>query len=96
MQLRLDHPHHTLFKDVCVAPTLSLAEVIVPGYVRNDLYITLQSAEISKGSKMSDKNVEVTVRAYDSEGNQLKVKLSHIFEQCMSSHSRQRGFPSGF
>uniref|UniRef100_A0A6A7FSL4 Dedicator of cytokinesis protein 1 isoform X2 n=2 Tax=Hirondellea gigas TaxID=1518452 RepID=A0A6A7FSL4_9CRUS len=74
--LRQEHPHYLPFKEVPVAPRLDLAEVIVPGYVRNDLYVTLLGAEVSRGSKMSDRNVEVTVRAYDNNNKQLMGVLS--------------------
>lgn len=40
---------------------MGFPEVILPGDVRNDLYLTLISGEFSKGSKSTDKNVEVTV-----------------------------------
>lgn len=40
---------------------MGFPEVILPGDVRNDLYLTLISGEFNKGSKSTDKNVEVTV-----------------------------------
>lgn len=40
---------------------MGFPEVILPGDVRNDLYLTLISGEFSKGSKSTDKNVEVMV-----------------------------------
>lgn len=47
---------------------MGFPEVILPGDVRNDLYLTLVSGEFSKGSKTTDKNVEVTVKVCNEEG----------------------------
>ena len=73
-QLHREHPHYRPFKEVQVAPRLILAEVIVPGYVRNDLYLTLIGADVTKEfSKLNDRNVEVIVRVYDEDNVQIKV-----------------------
>ncbi|XP_050707802.1 dedicator of cytokinesis protein 1-like isoform X3 [Eriocheir sinensis] len=55
-------------REVPVAYRLGLSDVIMPGDVRNDLYVTLQSGEFSRGAKTSDRNVEVTVRICDQSG----------------------------
>lgn len=47
---------------------MGFPEVILPGDVRNDLYLTLVSGEFSKGSKTSDKNIEVTVVVCNEKG----------------------------
>lgn len=47
---------------------MGFPEVIFPGDVRNDFYLTLVSGEFSKGSKGSDKNIEVTVVVCDAKG----------------------------
>ena len=52
---------------------MGFPEVILPGDVRNDLYLTLQSGEFSKGSKSTDKNVEVTVCVCKENGQILEV-----------------------
>lgn len=52
---------------------MGFPEVILPGDVRNDLYLTLQSGEFSKGSKSTDKNVEVTVCVCKENGQVLEV-----------------------
>ncbi|XP_063609034.1 dedicator of cytokinesis protein 1-like isoform X2 [Penaeus indicus] len=67
-QLREDNPHYVSLRDVPVAYRLGLSDVIMPGDVRNDLYITLLSGEFSRGTKTSDRNVEVTVRVCDEKG----------------------------
>lgn len=53
---------------------MGFPEVILPGDVRNDLYLTLISGEFSKGSKSTDKNVEVTVGE-----NLFKKKLFFVY-----------------
>lgn len=52
---------------------MGFPEVILPGDVRNDLYLTLISGEFNKGSKSTDKNVEVTV------SNIKKLIFSNMF-----------------
>lgn len=56
-----------------MAYRLGLSDVIMPGDVRNDLYITLLSGEFSRGTKTSDRNVEVTVRVCDDKGKIIPV-----------------------
>lgn len=47
---------------------MGFPEVILPGDVRNDLYLTLVAGEFSRGNKSSDKNVEVTTVVCDEHG----------------------------
>ncbi|XP_071513992.1 dedicator of cytokinesis protein 2 isoform X2 [Panulirus ornatus] len=68
-QLQEDNAHYVALRDVPVALRLGLSDVIMPGDVRNDLYITLLSGEFSRGAKTCDRNVEVTVRICDEKGN---------------------------
>lgn len=58
--MRDENPHLVL-GNVAIARKMGFPEVILPGDVRNDLYLTLIGGEFSKGSKSTDKNVEVTV-----------------------------------
>lgn len=58
--MRDENPHLVL-GNVAIARKMGFPEVILPGDVRNDLYLTLINGEFSKGSKSTDKNVEVTV-----------------------------------
>lgn len=55
---------------------MGFPEVILPGDVRNDLYLTLVSGEFSKGSKSTDKNVEVTVRVCNEKGQSIPVSMN--------------------
>lgn len=47
---------------------MGFPEVIFPGDIRNDLYLTLVSGEFSKGTKSTDKNIEVTVVVCNDKG----------------------------
>ncbi|XP_012257396.2 dedicator of cytokinesis protein 1 isoform X1 [Athalia rosae] len=66
-QVREENPHLVL-GNVAIARKMGFPEVILPGDVRNDLYLTLNSGEFSKGSKTTDKNVEVTVKVCNEFG----------------------------
>ncbi|PSN51994.1 Dedicator of cytokinesis protein 1 [Blattella germanica] len=69
-QVREENPHLVL-GNVTIARKMGFPEVILPGDVRNDLYLTLMSGEFSKGSKSTDKNVEVTVRVCNEKGQSI-------------------------
>ncbi|KAL9893363.1 dedicator of cytokinesis protein myoblast city isoform 3-T4 [Glossina fuscipes fuscipes] len=59
-QIREDFPR-LLHTNVPIARKMGFPEVILPGDVRNDLYLTLCSGEFSRLTKTSEKNVEVSV-----------------------------------
>ncbi|KAM9027371.1 dedicator of cytokinesis protein 2-like isoform 3-T3 [Ara ararauna] len=65
------HPH-LVDRSTVVARKLGYPEVIMPGDVRNDIYLTLVQGEFDKGSKKTQKNVEVTVCVCDEEGHVLQ------------------------
>ncbi|XP_071866662.1 dedicator of cytokinesis protein myoblast city isoform X3 [Bombus fervidus] len=69
-QVRDENPHLVL-GNVAIARKMGFPEVILPGDVRNDLYLTLISGEFNKGSKSTDKNVEVTVKVCNEFGVQI-------------------------
>ncbi|GFG33105.1 hypothetical protein Cfor_10663, partial [Coptotermes formosanus] len=69
-QVREENPHLVL-GNVTIARKMGFPEVILPGDVRNDLYLTLVCGEFSKGSKSTDKNVEVTVRVCNEKGQRI-------------------------
>lgn len=67
-QIKDEFPH-LVHGNVAFARKMGFPEVIFPGDVRNDLYLTLVSGEFTKGSsKGSDKNIEVTVVVCDEKG----------------------------
>ncbi|KAK9692481.1 DHR-2, Lobe A [Popillia japonica] len=69
-QVREENPHLVL-GNVSIARKMGFPEVILPGDVRNDLYLMLQQGEFPKGNKTSDKNVEVIVKVCNEKGEQI-------------------------
>ncbi|XP_044753163.1 dedicator of cytokinesis protein 1 [Coccinella septempunctata] len=74
-QVREEHPHLVL-GNVSLARKMGFPEVILPGDIRNDLYLTLVSGEFTKGNKTSDKNVEVTVTVCNENGKAIPGVIS--------------------
>nr|CAD7456332.1 unnamed protein product [Timema tahoe] len=74
-QVREENPHLVL-GNVAIARKMGFPEVILPGDVRNDLYLTLVGGEFSKGSKLADKNVEVTVVVCNERGQSIPGVMS--------------------
>ncbi|NXE57469.1 DOCK2 protein, partial [Casuarius casuarius] len=89
-QVRKDHPH-LVDRSTVVARKLGYPEVIMPGKrdaaavpgcggpgdVRNDIYLTLVQGEFDKGSKKTQKNVEVTVCVCDEAGSVVPNVIYH-------------------
>ncbi|XP_074109684.1 dedicator of cytokinesis spg isoform X2 [Cotesia typhae] len=69
-QVRDEHPH--LFKNLCLTRKLGFSDVIMPGDVRNDLYLRLERGEFERGGKSTGKNIEVTMLVLDAEGKPLE------------------------
>lgn len=74
-EVREKHPHLVSIT-TNISRKTGFPEVILPGDVRNDLYLTLVSGEFAKGAKTSDKNVEVTVKACNDKGVLLPGVIS--------------------
>ncbi|KAG5888711.1 hypothetical protein JTB14_035776 [Gonioctena quinquepunctata] len=74
-QVREENPHLVL-GNVSIARKMGFPEVILPGDVRNDLYLTLLGGEFTKGNKTSDKNVEVIVRVCNEKGQAIPGVIS--------------------
>uniref|UniRef100_H2M4C3 Dedicator of cytokinesis 4b n=1 Tax=Oryzias latipes TaxID=8090 RepID=H2M4C3_ORYLA len=60
-------------RGVSITRKLGFSDIIMPGEMRNDLYITLERGEFEKGGKSVARNVEITVYVLDSDGQILKV-----------------------
>uniref|UniRef100_A0A8D0GPJ8 Dedicator of cytokinesis 5 n=1 Tax=Sphenodon punctatus TaxID=8508 RepID=A0A8D0GPJ8_SPHPU len=60
---------HLVDRSTAVARKMGFPEIILPGDVRNDIYVTLIHGEFDKGKKKTPKNVEVTMSVHDEEGN---------------------------
>lgn len=56
-QVREENP--LLFKNICLTKKLGFSDVIMPGDVRNDLYLKLERGEFERGGKSTGKNIEV-------------------------------------
>uniref|UniRef100_A0A1L8DMR3 Putative signaling protein n=1 Tax=Nyssomyia neivai TaxID=330878 RepID=A0A1L8DMR3_9DIPT len=66
-QIREEYPH-LVHGNVPIARKMGFPEVIFPGDVRNDLYLTLVNGEFSKGVKSGDKNIEILVSVCNEKG----------------------------
>ncbi|XP_051163357.1 dedicator of cytokinesis protein 3 isoform X2 [Leptopilina boulardi] len=72
-QVREENP--LLFKNICLTKKLGFSDVIMPGDVRNDLYLRLERGEFERGGKSTGKNIEVTILVLDAEGQPLEGSL---------------------
>lgn len=50
---------------------------LLPGDIRNDLYLTLERGDFERGGKSVQKNIEVTVYVLYADGEILKVNTQH-------------------
>uniref|UniRef100_A0A8D0T0J8 Dedicator of cytokinesis 5 n=1 Tax=Sus scrofa TaxID=9823 RepID=A0A8D0T0J8_PIG len=66
---------HLVDRSTAIARKMGFPEIILPGDVRNDIYVTLIHGEFDKGKKKTPKNVEVTMSVYDEEGRLLEVRI---------------------
>lgn len=74
-QVKEEYPH-LISKNVAFARKLGFPELIFPGDVRNDLYVTLVSGEFVKGIKNSDKNLEVIVHVCNDVGEIMNANIT--------------------
>ncbi|EMP25230.1 Dedicator of cytokinesis protein 4 [Chelonia mydas] len=61
---------------VSITRKLGFSNIIMPGEMRNDLYITIERGEFEKGGKSVARNVEVMMHIVDSCGQILKDFIS--------------------
>nr|XP_058927691.1 dedicator of cytokinesis protein 5 isoform X2 [Kogia breviceps] len=66
---------HLVDRSTAIARKMGFPEIILPGDVRNDIYVTLIHGEFDKGKKKTPKNVEVTMSVYDEEGGLLEKAI---------------------
>uniref|UniRef100_A0A6J0SQS5 Dedicator of cytokinesis protein 2 isoform X1 n=1 Tax=Pogona vitticeps TaxID=103695 RepID=A0A6J0SQS5_9SAUR len=66
-QIRKDYPH-LVDRTTVVARKLGFPEIIMPGDIRNDIYITLMYGDLDKFNKTTQRNIEVNVCVCDEEG----------------------------
>lgn len=74
-QIKEDFPR-LLHTNIPIARKMGFPEVILPGDVRNDLYLTLCSGEFSRSAKTSEKNVEVSISVCNEHGHTMPGVLS--------------------
>jgi len=60
-----------LFQGSTITRKMGFPDVIMPGDVRNDLFLTLERGEFERGGKNTGKNILVTVVVLDVTGNVL-------------------------
>ncbi|KAL8560337.1 hypothetical protein ACOMHN_006068 [Nucella lapillus] len=75
-QVKEEHMH-LLLPGTAVARKMGFPEVIMPGDVRNDIYLTLRYGEFTRGAKTTDKNVEVAIYVCDHKGDVMKDVISY-------------------
>ncbi|XP_007936972.1 dedicator of cytokinesis protein 5 [Orycteropus afer afer] len=66
---------HLVDRSTSIARKMGFPEIILPGDVRNDIYVTLIHGEFDKGKKKTPKNVEVTMSVYDEDGKLLEKAI---------------------
>ncbi|BES96770.1 dedicator of cytokinesis [Nesidiocoris tenuis] len=69
-QVREENP--LLLKNITLTKKLGFPDVIMPGDVRNDLYICVEKGEFERGGKSTAKNIEVSVMVLDNQGNTIE------------------------
>uniref|UniRef100_A0A8C7XX72 Dedicator of cytokinesis 2 n=1 Tax=Oryzias sinensis TaxID=183150 RepID=A0A8C7XX72_9TELE len=74
VQIRKEYPH-LVDRSTVVARKLGFPEIIMPGDVRNDIYLTIQSGDFDKYNKTTQKNVEVIMWVCDEEGKVIQNSI---------------------
>ncbi|CDQ71479.1 unnamed protein product [Oncorhynchus mykiss] len=67
VQIRKEYPH-LVDRSTVVARKLGFPEIIMPGDIRNDIYLTLCTGDFDKYNKTTQKNMEVIMMVCDEEG----------------------------
>uniref|UniRef100_A0A8C5CBA8 Dedicator of cytokinesis 5 n=1 Tax=Gadus morhua TaxID=8049 RepID=A0A8C5CBA8_GADMO len=73
-QVRKDYPHF-VDRATAIVGKMGFPEIILPGNVRNDIYVTLLHGEFDRGKKKTPKNVEVIVSVQDNDGNPMEKAI---------------------
>ena len=88
--LKRDLPNLKDAKMTTVAHKLGFPDIILPGYVRNDIYVTLSQSQFDKGEKRAERNVEVSIVVRDNDGKLIPVRVlvwGHMYAQHMHTRS---------
>lgn len=73
-QVQKDYPHF-VDRTTAIVRKMGFPEIILPGYVRNDIYVTLLQGEFDRGKKKTPKNVEVMMSVLDEDGNPMEKAI---------------------
>ncbi|KAG8128319.1 hypothetical protein E2320_015172, partial [Naja naja] len=74
-QIRREYP--IIFnRGVSITRKIGFPDVIMPGDIRNDLYLTLEKGDFERGGKSVQKNIEVTMYVLYADGEILKDCIS--------------------
>ena len=71
---------HLVVGRPCIARKIGFPELILPNDVRNDLYVNVYSAELSRLSKTADRNVEVS---FENPGSQVPNYLKQVVVEAV-------------
>uniref|UniRef100_A0A673WTG8 Dedicator of cytokinesis 2 n=1 Tax=Salmo trutta TaxID=8032 RepID=A0A673WTG8_SALTR len=74
VQIRKEYPH-LVDRSTVVARKLGFPEIIMPGDIRNDIYLTLWTGDFDKYNKTTQKNMEVIMMVCDEEGKANSICL---------------------
>uniref|UniRef100_A0A8C4LZB7 Dedicator of cytokinesis 3 n=1 Tax=Equus asinus asinus TaxID=83772 RepID=A0A8C4LZB7_EQUAS len=74
-QIRRENPM-TFNRGLAITRKLGFPDVIMPGDIRNDLYLTLEKGDFERGGKSVQKNIEVTMYVLYADGEILKDCIS--------------------
>uniref|UniRef100_A0A8C2AV51 Dedicator of cytokinesis 5 n=1 Tax=Cyprinus carpio TaxID=7962 RepID=A0A8C2AV51_CYPCA len=69
------HYPHFVDRTTAIVRKMGFPEIILPGYLRNDIYVTLLQGEFDRGKKKTPKNVEVMMSVLDEEGNPMEKAI---------------------
>ena len=69
------------------ARRLGFPNVIMPGEIRNDLYLTLDRGNFDRGGKTASRNIEVSVIVIDQTG---KIVENCIYYSARKGHGQSR------
>ncbi|CAB1353232.1 unnamed protein product, partial [Coregonus sp. 'balchen'] len=95
-QIRRENP--MIFnRGVALTRKLGFPDVIMPGDIRNDLYLTLERGDFERGGKSVQKNIEVTVYVLYADGEILKTASEgHTYASSSDTAPVSTGLVSRF
>lgn len=69
LQARQEQP--LLFQGAAITRKMGFPDIIMPGDVRNDLFLVMDKGEFERGGKSTAKNIEILVSIIDSSGQMI-------------------------